>query len=121
MALVALRGSLPADGGAGIDRRWVYGIGVRVVGASLWWFRRDYGELAAQMRPDVRETLLAAAVGLAVFACWIRLDAPWMTIGTPMASFRPLDAAGGNRLAPGAPRRGGAGPRLPGIAEVFLR
>src|SRR5256714_11309092 len=95
MALVALRGSLPADGGAGIDRRWVYGIGVRVVGASLWWFRRDYGELAAQMRPDVRETLLAAAVGLAVFACWIRLDAPWMTIGTPMASFRPLDAAGG--------------------------
>src|SRR5215471_14815681 len=92
MALLALRGSLPGDGD--IDPRWVYGVGVLVVGGALWRFRGEYGELAAQMRPDMREAMLAAAVGVAVFACWITLDKPWMTIGTPIAAFRPLDASG---------------------------
>jgi len=121
MALLALRGSLPADGGAGIDPRWVYGIGVLIVGASLWWFRRDYGELAAQMRPDAREVLLAAVVGLAVFTCWIRLDAPWMTIGTPMASFRPLDAAGSIDWTLVAVRWTGAALLVPVMEELFWR
>jgi len=121
MMLLALRASLPAEGGAGIDPRWVYGVGVLVVGSSLWWFRRDYGELAAQMRPDARETLLAAAVGLVVFACWITLDAPWMTLGVPMANFRPLDAAGGLNWPLIAVRWIGAALLVPVMEELFWR
>ena len=121
MALLALRSSLPDDGHAPIDPRWVYGIGVLVVGASLWWFRGDYGELASQTRPDTPELLLAVAVGLAVFAFWITLDAPWMTIGTPMASFRPLDAAGRLDWPLVAVRWVGAALLVPVMEELFWR
>ena len=121
MALLGLRGSLPDGEGAGIDPRWVYGIGVAVVGASLWCFRHDYGELAAQLRPDARETLLACAVGLVVFAFWIRLDAPWMTIGTPTATFRPLDAAGALVWPLVAVRWIGAALLVPIMEELFWR
>jgi CAAX prenyl protease-like protein len=121
MALLALRGSLPDDGSGRIDPRWVYGIGVLLVGAALWWFRRDYGELAAQMRPDARETLLAVAVGLAVFGLWITLDAPWMTIGTPTASFRPLDGAGTLDWPLVAVRWIGAALMVPVMEELFWR
>ena len=62
MALLALRGALPADGAALIDARWVYGLTVAVVGAllALWW--RDYGELAAQVLVERAQ----AAEGLGV-------------------------------------------------------
>jgi CAAX prenyl protease-like protein len=121
MALLALRSSLPEDGRAVIDPRWVYGIGVLVVGASLCWFWRDYGELAWQTRPDLRETLLATVVGLAVFALWVRLDAPWMTIGDPMANFRPVDAAGGREWPLIAVRWIGAALLVPVMEELFWR
>ena len=79
MALLALRGAVPADGSWGFDPRWLYalaGAGRRRT-AGVWW--REYGELARQTLPDAREVLLAVAVGVAVFALWIQLDAPWMT------------------------------------------
>jgi uncharacterized protein len=94
MVLLALRGAMPADGSWGIDPRWVYGATVVVVGALLAWFWRDYGELVAQTRPSAMEAALAVGVGLAVFALWIRLDAPWMQIGEPSAAFLPLDPQG---------------------------
>ena len=121
MLLLALRGSLPDDGGAAIDPRWVYGIGVLVVGASLWWFRRDYGELTSQMRPDAREAALAGLVGVAVFVCWISLDAPWMTIGTPAASFLPLDASGHVDWPLVVVRWIGAALLVPVMEELFWR
>ena len=121
VVLLALRGSLPADGSAGIDPRWVYAIAVVVVGASLWWFRREYGELARQMWPDAREAGLAALVGLAVFALWISLDAPWMTIGKPMASFTPLDAQGSLQWPLVAVRWAGAALLVPLMEELFWR
>ncbi|HEX6363891.1 MAG TPA: CAAX prenyl protease-related protein [Albitalea sp.] len=121
MALLALRGSLPDDGSGAIDPRWIYGVGVLLVGAALWGFRRDYGELAVQMRPDARETLLAAGVGLGVFVVWITLDAPWMTIGVPTASFRPLDAAGGLDWPLIAVRWIGAALLVPVMEELFWR
>jgi CAAX prenyl protease-like protein len=95
MGLLALRGVLPADGSAGIDPRWIYGLTVLVVGALLAWYWRDYGELVAQMRPSVREAALAVGVGLAVFVLWINLDAPWLQLTKPTASFLPVDAQGG--------------------------
>ena len=72
-------------------------------GATLWpdriaftWGdgRRSYGELVRQNLPEARETGWAVVVGIAVFAIWIQLDAPWMQLGTATASFVPLDGAG---------------------------
>lgn len=121
MALLALRGALPADGSAGIDPRWVYGITVTVVGAllALWW--REYGELAAQVWPTAREALLAVAVGLVVFALWISLDEPWMRIGEPTAGFVPLDAQGQPMWSLIAVRWVGAALLVPVMEELFWR
>jgi len=94
MLLLAARGAFPEDGSWGIDPRWIYAVTVLVVGALLAWFWRDYGELVRQTWPSGPEIALAVATGLAVFALWIHLDAPWMTIGTPTATFLPLDAQG---------------------------
>ena len=89
MALLALRGAAPADGAWGFDPRWLYAASVLGCGALLALFWREYGELARQTLPDVREAMLAIVTGLIVFALWIHLDAPWMTIGTPSAPFVP--------------------------------
>ncbi|MDY0744720.1 CAAX prenyl protease-related protein [Paucibacter sp. R3-3] len=92
MLLLALRGWLPE--GPGFDTRWIYGLSVLMVGSILVRHWRDYGELFRQTQPHVRETLEAVAVGLVVFVLWIRLDAPWMTIGESTASFLPIDLDG---------------------------
>lgn len=92
MLLLALRGAL-ADSGE-VDARWIYGLNVVAVGGLLAWLWREYGELVRQLAPDTREALLAVAVGLVVFVLWISLDAPWMALGEPTASFVPVDAAG---------------------------
>ena len=94
MGLLVARGALPADGAWGIDPRWVYGVTVGVVGGLLAYFWRDYGELVAQAWPSLTEIALAVGVGIVVFALWIQLDAPWLTIGSPSAVFVPLDAQG---------------------------
>ena len=94
MVLLVLRGAVPADGAWGVDPRWIYGVTVLVVGGLLAWYWREYGELVMQNWPSLSELTLAVAVGLGVFALWIHLDAPWMTLGTPSASFLPIDPAG---------------------------
>lgn len=92
MALLALRGNLPAD--TGFDVRWVYGLSTLLVGGMLLWWWREYGELSRQNLPSAGELGLAIGVGLAVFGLWIVLDAPWMVLAVPTASFVPLDADG---------------------------
>jgi len=94
MLLLVVRGEVPGDGSWGIDPRWVYGVMVAVVGGLLVYFWREYGELVPQTWPSPAEIALGAGVGAIVFALWIHLDAPWMTIGSPSASFLPLDAQG---------------------------
>ncbi|WP_280153566.1 CAAX prenyl protease-related protein [Piscinibacter sp. XHJ-5] len=121
MLLLAVRGSLPADGSAGVDPRWTYAIGVLLAAGALWWFRREYGELARQSRPDSGETLLAVVVGLVVFVLWITLDAPWMTIGSPTATFLPVDAAGRVDWPLVAVRWAGAALLVPVMEELFWR
>ncbi|MBV8379469.1 MAG: CAAX prenyl protease-related protein [Paucibacter sp.] len=119
MVLLGVRGLLPA--GLGLDARWVYGLSVVLVGGALIWHRQDYGELARQNFPPLREVLLAVGVGLAVFALWITLTAPWMQLGTPTASFVPVDANG--RLDPAlvALRWIGAAIVVPVMEELFWR
>jgi CAAX prenyl protease-like protein len=94
MLLLALRGAAPADGSWGIDPRWLYGLGVALVGALLFAFRGEYGELARQNLPDRREVALAVAVGAILSVLWVNLDAPWMSLDTAAASFVPVNTTG---------------------------
>jgi CAAX prenyl protease-like protein len=121
MLLLVLRGSLPADGSWGIDPRWVYGGSVLLVGGVLWWYRREYGELAAQLLPTPKELLLAIVVGLAVFFLWIALDAPWMRLGDAAAPFLPVDAQGQLQWPLIVVRWIGATLLVPVMEELFWR
>lgn len=121
MALLALRGAVPADGSWGFDPRWLYGATVLLVGGLLAWLWRDYGELAVQTLPSPRETLLAVLVGLVVFVAWIHLDAPWMRWGEPSASFVPVDAQGRIEWPLVAVRMLGAALLVPVMEELFWR
>ncbi|HUG22811.1 CAAX prenyl protease-related protein [Piscinibacter sp.] len=121
MVLLALRGSMPADGSWGLDPRWLYGVTVLLVGGLLLWFRLEYGELAAQLMPTLKEALIAIAVGIAVFVLWIQLDAPWMTLGEPAAAFAPVDAAGNLDWPLIAVRWIGAALLVPVMEELFWR
>jgi len=121
MVLLAVRGEVPADGSWGIDPRWVYGLTVLVVGGLLAYFWREYGELVSQTWPSPSEFALGVGVGLVVFALWINLDAPWMTIGSPSATFLPLDGAGALIWPLAIVRWIGAALIVPVMEELFWR
>jgi CAAX prenyl protease-like protein len=121
MLLLALRAALPADGSWGIDPRWIYGLTVLVVSGMLLVWRKEYGELARQNLPDLRQMLAAVAVGLVVLVLWIHLDAPWMTLGKPAASFEPLTANGGIDWPLVVVRWIGATLMVPVMEELFWR
>lgn len=121
MVLLALRGAAPADGSWGFDPRWIYGLGVVLVGALVAFYWREYGELARQTWPDAREWLLAVAVGLAVFGLWIHLDAAWMTVGEAAATYVPLNPAGALDWPRIVVRWLGAALLVPLIEELFWR
>ena len=121
MLLLVLRGAVPTDGSWGIDPRWIYGLTVVLVGALLLWWWREYGELSAPVAPSMRESALAVAVGLAVFGVWIQLDAPWMQLAAPSASFTPLDAEGRLIWPLVAVRWIGAALLVPVMEELFWR
>jgi uncharacterized protein len=121
IALLALRGAMPADGAWGIDPDWIYGLGVLLVAALLWAWRREYGELFAQNLPSWRETSFAVVAGIAVFTLWISLDAPWMRLGEATAGFRPIDAQGQVIWPLVAVRWIGTTALVPVMEELFWR
>ena len=121
MVLLVARGEVPADGSWGIDPRWIYAITVGVVGGLLAYFWREYGELVAQTWPSVPEMALGTGVGLVVFVLWVQLDLPWMTIGSPSASFLPLDQAGALIWPLVIVRWIGAALIVPVMEELFWR
>jgi len=119
MALLALRGFMPASWG--LDARWVYAAQVVVVGGLLAGYWRGYGELARQNLPDAREVGVSALAGAAVFALWIHLDAPWMQLGDATAPFVPVDQAGHPVWPLIALRLLGAAAVVPVMEELFWR
>lgn len=120
MVLLALRGALPADEGVP-DPRWIYGLSLVTVGGLLWFWRREYGELAWPNRPTLGEAALAVASGLAVFALWINLDAPWMTLGDATAVFVPTTPDGSLDWPLIVIRWMGAALLVPVMEELFWR
>lgn len=96
IVVLVVRSLLPEGSSVmGIDLRWLYALqaGVAALMLGVWW--REFSELAA--RPGVRDTALSVAVGVAVWWIWVRLDEPWMRLGTPDNPFNPV-APGGEVL-----------------------
>ena len=121
MALLAARGAAASMAGLGFDPRWFYALTVLLVGGLLWFWRHEYAELAWGAWPGGREGFEAVVVGLLVFAAWIHLDAPWMQLGQPTASFTALDASGRLDLRWAAVRWIGAALVVPVMEELFWR
>lgn len=120
MVLLAVRGYLPQDN-AWIDPRWVYGVSVLVVGGSLAYFWRHYGELGKGSGLSLRQAVLAVVLGLVVYDLWLRLTASWMMLGQPTASFKPVDADGQLLWGLIAVRWVGAALLVPVMEELFWR
>jgi len=120
MALLALRG-LAGDGAWGFDARWIYAVSVLGVAVLLVFFRREFGELARPLWPDLRELALAGTAGVAVFVLWIHLDLPWMRLGEATAGFRPVDVRGELVWPLVAVRWMGAALVVPLMEELFWR
>ncbi len=125
MALLALRGQLmpasPDAAPAAFDARWVYGITVLVVGASLAVLWRRYSELLAGSRLSWQHALLSIVVGVVVFKLWIVLTEPWMMLGQPTAGFRPVNADGELMWGLIIVRWVGAALLVPVMEELFWR
>jgi CAAX prenyl protease-like protein len=121
MALLSLRAWWPPQAQARLDARWLYALNLPLVGGLLLWWWREYGELARQNLPTLREAGLALLVGLAVFGLWTQLTLPWMQIGEPSAAYRPMDAAGALDWPLVAVRWLGAALVVPVMEELFWR
>jgi uncharacterized protein len=121
MALLVLRGLAPTDARWGFDTQWLYGLNLALVGGLLLWWRKEYGELGRQNLPDARELAWSVAVGGLVFVLWIHLDAPWMQVGEPAASFVPEDAQGRLNWPLIIVRWVGAALLVPVMEELFWR
>lgn len=133
MAMLAIRGNLPADGSAGIDPRWVYGLTVLIVGASLAYFWREYAEVGRGSGLSLGQIALSVGAGVGVFALWIQLDYPWMQLdnlmamigmgkaGEAAATFKPIDASGHPIWPLIAVRWVGATLLVPVMEELFWR
>jgi len=122
MVMLAIRGNWPAGAQAVLDAKWVYGLGVLLVGGALYVLWPQYQELARDQRKlGWLGWLLSITVGVVVFVLWINLTEPWMIIGTPTASFQPVDDEGQLMWSLVLIRWVGAALMVPVMEELFWR
>ena len=119
IAALALRGAL-GDTTTAFDQRWLYALQVAPALVALMIFAPRFDELRAA---PASAGAWAATIGAggAVFVLWITLDAAWMRIGQPVASFVPQAADGSLRLDLIALRSFGAVIVVPIMEELFWR
>ena len=99
----------------------LYPVKALSVALLLLIFRRRYDEISFKELRTPSVALAALAVGIGVFAFWIRLDFPWATIGNP-AGFDPTiihDQV--SRFFITALRLLGAAVVVPVMEEIFWR
>lgn len=99
--------------------RWLYAAKISAVLIALLLYRRHYSELAWRGL-SAAGAAVAVAVGLLVFALWIRLDAGWMQFGSS-AGFDPRGADGAINWGLVALRIAGAALVVPVMEELFWR
>lgn len=105
---------------SGFDTRWLYPVQVGLVALTLVYFWRRYQELPRLRSLAGGHWALAFVIGLIVFILWIKLDAPWMTIGEPGKGFDPRDDGRVNVLL-ALFRLAGAALVVPVMEELFWR
>ena len=101
------------------DPRWWVAIRGVVCAALLLFFARSYIEL--RHRPTPRDSLLAIAVGLLVFAAWITFDSGWAIVGGSGGGFDPRHADGRLDIPLVALRIFGTAMAVPVMEELFWR
>lgn len=123
MALLALRGALPQE--SSFDPKWVYAVSTALVGYALFSQRRHMSELKQWSRPGGMGVLasagLAVVAGFIMFRLWILLTEPWMMLGEPTATFRPVNGEGELIWPLVAVRWVGASIVVPVMEELFWR
>jgi CAAX prenyl protease-like protein len=92
--LAVLRNRAPDVLLLGWDARWLEAVSLAIATGLLWFWRREYTELAPIAWPSWGECALGAITGALVFSCSIRLDQPWMRLGEATLGYRPVDADG---------------------------
>lgn len=119
IAALALRGAI-GNTATAFDQRWLYALQVVPALVALMIFAPRFDELRAA--PTAAGAWAATAcAGGAVFTLWIALDASWMRIGQPVASFVPQAADGSLRLDLIVLRSFGAVVVVPIMEELFWR
>lgn len=122
MVMLAIRGNWPESANASLDAKWLYGVGVILVSAALYWAWPRYVEVSPEERKlSLGNWLLSIAVGVVVFELWIHLTDPWMILGKPTAGFKPVDADGHLQWGLILIRWIGAALMVPVMEELFWR
>jgi uncharacterized protein len=111
-----IRGALPE----GFDDRWIYALQIALPLAAIGYLWPRYRELGRGATPGLPASLLGVAVGVAVFAIWIRLDFAPFVIGTS-DGFDPRDGSGSVLVGLVATRLFGAVLVVPIMEELFWR
>jgi len=127
MAFVGLEEGLRFLAGKGIVNlspmlvQGLYPVKALSVGLLLFLFRREYAEIRCGDLFKPLVLVVSVTAGLGVFAFWIRLDAPWATIGN-LAGFNPnIYPDGSVRTVMTAFRLFGAVLVVPVMEELFWR
>src|SRR5438105_3764612 len=84
---------------------------------AVFWSR--YAELRVPLAG--RDTLIAIAVGVAVFVIWIALDVEWASFADDRSGYAPLTAAGTIDWPRAAARFGVLAGAVPVMEELFWR
>jgi len=101
------------------ELRWLYAVRIFVVAVLILALHKTYVELRLPAVVRMRDWVIAVVAGVVVFVLWIKLNAGWMTIGTP-AGFDPTEADGIDWWMV-AVRLAGAALVVPVMEELFWR
>jgi CAAX prenyl protease-like protein len=123
IALLALT-PLISDSGHGHASGWQAWLPAArglVAGALLLLFWSRYSELQGPRIARGKHLAIACALGVAVYALWIVLDAPWMVIGSPTSPASMSTDYGTDALAVTSARLLGLVVVVPIMDELFWR
>jgi hypothetical protein len=102
-------------------RLWLYAPRVALVGALLFAFRRHYVEIDSRDLLKLRQVLISVAVGVVIFALWIKMDWTLSSQTTPSGFDPRVLGDGPGRWLMTAVRCAGAVIVVPIMEELFWR
>ncbi len=118
---IAIADLLTRLGWSAMELRWLYPFKIALIVGLLWFWRREYVELAWPPKGSARNWIIAIAVGIAVFVAWINLGAGWMMVAATASGYQPLGPDGQMAWGLIAIRLAGAALVVPVMEELFWR